>query len=744
MTARPATDGGAGHESAIERWAKRGRAEHWIALLAVLAFLPALRAGFVFDDTTLIVKNPYAHGLEHLLRPFTTHFWNAFRSEGLQAGLQYYRPLVSSSFVLDWVASGGKPWLFHLVNIAAHAAATFLAVRIAKRWIGHTGLAIVAGLVFALHPTRTENVIWIVGRTDVFMALFLFATIELVHTASQRQRGRAGYLLAAAFTAICALLSKEPSLLLGLLLAVDWFRAEEDRSARRVHGLAALGAAAIGVIYLVGRNLLFPVHPRSELVLTPQHGFMSIFSYVERSLLPWPQTFAHRLLEYSDGAFVYPLPLVIAGIALALAYFGLLAWFVRRDRAAAWLLLCAGAFLGPLLNFTLTNLPFTSCDRFLYLPLFLGTTALLRGFKARLVGFAATPAARAAVLVWCVLAIGVNTWRAGHYTDDLTLFRYELALNPNNVIAYDRLTAWHAERGDLQTALELALEGRKAGRVYPQFRTPYKLGEEYTMILSLLAARIADGDRVRLEALFGALDDFASRRRPRVLHPEVTGGETIDLALNEVAIGRVLDEEPRLRAQIASTAAFVATRLDRMTRAKQLLAALPDDELRRLPDPPNLLLAHARAGDFAGAERRAALLRPLAEAFGDDYRAALADAEARIARAREAFDRGENAREPLRSIAFAQSRVEVGAYRAGLRELEAIYAATPGAVAPLYVQLLVALRLESRAIAEAAKFLGAEKARAAVAQLRAELPASIRRLPPVDDDSGTSRSANPG
>ena len=105
MTARPAADAGAGQEanaetssqSAIERWTSRGRAEHWLALLAFLAFLPALRAGFVFDDTTLIVKNPYAHGLEHLLRPFTTHFWNAFRSEGLQAGLQYYRPLVSSS-----------------------------------------------------------------------------------------------------------------------------------------------------------------------------------------------------------------------------------------------------------------------------------------------------------------------------------------------------------------------------------------------------------------------------------------------------------------------------------------------------------------------------------------------------------------------------------------------------------------------------------------------------------------------
>jgi hypothetical protein len=206
----------------------------------------------------------------------------------------------------------------------------------------------------------------------------------------------------------------------------------------------------------------------------------------------------------------------------------------------------------------------------------------------------------------------------------------------------------------------------------------------------------------------------------------------------------VLDEEPRLRAQIASTAALVATRLDRMTRAKELLAALPDDQLRRLPDPPNLLLAHARAGDFAGAERRAALLRSLAPAYGDEFRAALDDAEARIKRAREAAARAENAREPLRSIAFAQARVEVGAYRAGLRELEAIYTATPAAVAPLYVQLLVALRLESRAIAEATKFLGAENARATVAQLRAELPTSIRRLPPVEDRQTAPKTTNPG
>ncbi|MES1183471.1 MAG: hypothetical protein ABUL60_06625, partial [Myxococcales bacterium] len=196
---------------------RRGpRAAALVAVVAFLSFLPSLRAGFVYDDTLLIDKNPLVHGAHGIISAFAGHFWQTedLGSQGI--GLTYYRPLVTLSFVLNWLAFGGAAWGFHLVNLVLHATAAWLATRIALRWLGQPWLAVLVGVLFAVHPTRSESVVWIAGRTDILMAVFGLLSVELCHLA--RQSGKAWQRWLGLVCVLAALLCKEGAAVVPVLL----------------------------------------------------------------------------------------------------------------------------------------------------------------------------------------------------------------------------------------------------------------------------------------------------------------------------------------------------------------------------------------------------------------------------------------------------------------------------------------------------------------------------------------------
>src|SRR5439155_950465 len=91
-----------------------------------------------------------------------------------------YRPLVIAGFALDWLL-GSTAW-FHTVNLAWHAAASVAVAALARRWTDSTG-ALVAGLLFAVHPLHVEAVANVVGRAELMAALFTLLAVyaALVH-----------------------------------------------------------------------------------------------------------------------------------------------------------------------------------------------------------------------------------------------------------------------------------------------------------------------------------------------------------------------------------------------------------------------------------------------------------------------------------------------------------------------------------------------------------------------------------
>lgn len=108
----------------------------------MVAYLPALDNGFVWDDDDYVTANPTLRSADGLRR-----IW-------LEPGAvpQYY-PLTFTSLWIDYRVWGEQPFGYHAVNLALHLGSAFLLWRIFSAWWNPRTAWILAAL-FASSPTR--------------------------------------------------------------------------------------------------------------------------------------------------------------------------------------------------------------------------------------------------------------------------------------------------------------------------------------------------------------------------------------------------------------------------------------------------------------------------------------------------------------------------------------------------------------------------------------------------------------
>jgi hypothetical protein len=179
----------------------------WSAL--IFAFTWALFANtlvnrFAFDDKSLVVENAFLK--THT--PVSTIFSTNYRAGAGFTGDGLYRPLVMLSYQLN----AGKeisPFPFHLFNVtlnAVNAALLFLLLYLLFR---NLPLAIIAGLIFGVHPLHTEAVANIAGRPEILCTFFLLLSWLIL----ERYRTRLWSIPVGAVFLFGALLSKETAVL---------------------------------------------------------------------------------------------------------------------------------------------------------------------------------------------------------------------------------------------------------------------------------------------------------------------------------------------------------------------------------------------------------------------------------------------------------------------------------------------------------------------------------------------------
>jgi len=419
--------------------ASRTHARTALAALLVataLAFAPGLRNGFVWDDAQLIVANAAPLSLDTLRDAFGRHFWDT-AGFTLAGRAHFYRPVVTLAYALTRALFGVGPMGFHLVNLAAHLAVVALAFDHVRRRLdpgGRSPMAPVASAVavaaFALHPSRAESVAWASGAPDLWASLLLLVALRL--DPSRRP-------LAASTAFALALLSKESVAFAPAALALDALCLRPP-SERRPH---LRGAAALFAVLLAVLALRALVLPRDALqvgapLAAASRVLASLGHLLARTFAPWPLTvWSSRIALDARSAPVYAARDMALGLAFVLSVTGVAAAARRspalRPLAAdlSWFALALLPVANPL-NLGLAQLV---ADRYLYLPHLALAALLARPLLSRLERPSSLVTTLSPALALLIALGALSFAHSRHFRDELTLWRHEVSVDPENPLA---------------------------------------------------------------------------------------------------------------------------------------------------------------------------------------------------------------------------------------------------------------------------------------------------------------------
>ena len=440
-----------------------------LVLLIMLAYLPASRGGFVWDDDAYVTDNPMLAVPDGL--------WKIWFSSDHPS--QYF-PLAYTTLRFGYQLWGLDPAGYHILNIALHCANTLLV------WVLLRKLAIPAAwlgaALFALHPVQVETVAWVSELKNLQSTFFYIlsllmwirftgslefqpvmsraqVTVRLTNSVSQKPpivRWRS-YALALLFYCL-ALLSKTTACTLpAALILVNWLQGRPIRwrTLAATAPFLALGLA-MGLLSLWWERRMGHYGAEFGLSFTTAERLLiagrAVWFYAAKLIWPVNLTFSyprwhinsHEALQY---AWVAATVLVGAGLWLGAKRVG------RGPVVAiAFFVAALSPMLGLIQNFTF-RYSFVA-DHYQYLacigPLALFAAALCTSSVRKPLSGRAVWVIGGALL----LVLGSFTWRqCGIYKDLETLMRDTIAKNPESWMAHANLGLCYLGRGQNKEAI---------------------------------------------------------------------------------------------------------------------------------------------------------------------------------------------------------------------------------------------------------------------------------------------------
>ena len=197
-----------------------------ILVCLVLTFIvmsPNLNNEFLnWDDQEYISKNPLIKDLS------VQGIKNIFQNEHIIAS---YVPIVLVSWAVDYAIGGMNPTMFHLSNIIIHLIVVLLVYWLVLLVSKRKGIALLAALLFGIHPMHVEAVSWLSARKDLMYSLFFVpALISYYYYIEREPRyGRIYTYLGCLLFFVLSLYSKGTAVILPfILLLFDYYFIRTD------------------------------------------------------------------------------------------------------------------------------------------------------------------------------------------------------------------------------------------------------------------------------------------------------------------------------------------------------------------------------------------------------------------------------------------------------------------------------------------------------------------------------------
>jgi len=335
---------------------------HLFAFFVLALFIASLYANtfhspFIFDDVSNIQQN--------LLVKQTELSWEGLKKVATLSPNKR-RILPNISFALNYFFDGSTVWGYHLVNIIIHIGVAFvfyllarttLALPVNARRFPRTGeVALMAALIWAVHPLQTNGVTYIVQRMTSMATLFFLLSLLCYVKGRIHDRfdlKKTALFGASALFGIMALLSKEISGMLPvIILGYEFFFLRQPQTKTRDRQKVLLFYGGAIVAFLVICFLFLGSDPLVRILTDFNHREFTltqrlltepriIFHYLTLLVLPLPSRL-NLVYDYqlSTGLMAPPQTLLAITGLVVLAW--LISFLYKRDRLAGfaifWLL----------------------------------------------------------------------------------------------------------------------------------------------------------------------------------------------------------------------------------------------------------------------------------------------------------------------------------------------------------------------------------------------------------------------
>ncbi|GAK57642.1 conserved hypothetical TPR repeat protein [Candidatus Vecturithrix granuli] len=431
-----------------------------LACLSVLIYLNTLGHQFVnFDDTSLIVQNPYIKSLsfENITAIFTPGV------------VGVYQPVRTLSYALDYHFWQLNPTGYHLTNILCHTLNTLLVFLIAYLLSKHLLLASLTALIFAVHPIHAEAVAWVAGRCDVLASALALASCScflwIFPIKTQSRRWIQGTVYGLALILFAAGLLTKPSVVILPLLLVVYDLCFVDplifRQWRRSWLYVPFFFTAILITWI-----FMAVARASGVVETQFHAAnaftrgLTMLRVLKEYVL---MLFIPRLLSVTYDVQVNT-SLLESEMLIALAVLGIVAilTFLTWKHSKIAFFGIAWFFVSLLPVANIIPIAIIKADRYLYLPsvgfclafawlIVWAEQLLTRAVKTRFVSIG----------YWAVISLVLISFsfqtiqRNRDWKDSHTLWTATLETHPDSSIALNNLGLIYAKQGQYEKALAL-------------------------------------------------------------------------------------------------------------------------------------------------------------------------------------------------------------------------------------------------------------------------------------------------
>lgn len=437
-----------------------------ILLLIIIIFVVyanSLGNKFVYDDEFIIVNN-YIIKDPHYIK-------DVFKNELIKGSFtNYYRPIQTLTYMLDYRLWKLKPAGFHLINILLHILNAVLLYIILSRITKDNIAAFIVSILFGVHPVNTEVVTYISGRSDALCALFVLSGIlaYLKYNASNR---RLFYLLTLGLF-VLAVLSKEIALVFPFVIILyDVFLKKINRYQFKnyfpffviIFFYVYLRFSVIDFSNAAGIFAKFNFIPRVNFMQRLLNLVASLFTYLKVIILPADLHMERLILIRS----IFELSVIAVLLVAALAFFSLriLKVSAAAKRTVVLSLMWFFIFFLPQSNLFL---PLTIAEHFLYLPqvgIFLIFAIFLQWLSKGRKAFSVAVFGIFTVFFGLTTISQNTTWH-----DSITFYRWTLKFSPYSVRIHNNLANIYASMGEVNLAIK---EYEEALKISPNYAPVY-------------------------------------------------------------------------------------------------------------------------------------------------------------------------------------------------------------------------------------------------------------------------------